>query len=354
MGLLEFLHKIPGQSGIFNQLMPHVIEPKNSYFFVGPEEAGAVEVAICFAKAIMCEESGCGTCDTCVSIGNGIHPDVYLYERIGPSLTVDDAKEIRSRAYRSTSGSKFQIIILPELELVGKAGPVLLKCVEEPPKTTIFLMQSSVEVPELRTLMSRSVVLRMGAPSEKEIGDYLMDLGVLEKEAQRIVQLSAGSMQRAVQISSDEELKAAMELWVQIPDLLVPQISKIIVLVDQLLEVVNLVERRRIVEQKKEISELGKVAESLGIKKSSLTDKAEARHKRELRRIRTTELRAGLLLLERRYRDQLILEDPSPGKVSQCLFAIQEIEDVQIQFRRNANEFLILVALLTRLAEYPS
>lgn len=354
MGLLELLQKIPGQSDMLGQLMPHVIEPKNSYFFIGPEETGAVAVAISFAKAIMCEDHGCGICEVCMSIENGVHPDVYLYERIGSSLTVEDAIEIRSKAYRSTSGSKYQIIILPELELVGRAGPVLLKCVEEPPLSTIFLMQSSLEISELRTLMSRSVILRLSVASEQEISGHLLGLGVPLDKAQRIVQLSAGSLQRALEIYSDEELKVGMELWMQIPDLLVPEISRIISLVDRLLEIVNLVERRRIVEQKKEISDLEKIAESLGVKKKTLTDKAEARHKRELRRIRTRELRAGLLLFERQYRDQLILGDPSPGKVEQALFAIREIEVAQIQFRRNANEFLILVALLTRLAGNPS
>lgn len=354
MGLSELLQKIPGQLGVSSQLFPHVKEPKNSYFFIGPEESGALDVAIAFAKAVMCDEGGCGVCSSCVSIDGGVHPDVYLYERIGQSLTVDDAREIRTKAYRSTSGSRYQVIILPEMELVGKAGPVLLKCVEEPPVSTIFLMQSDFEMPELRTLMSRSVVLHLNVPSELEIEDHLVSKGMDRGEANRVVKLCAGSLNRAVEISSDEELKSAIGLWSQVPELLEPQISKIIPLVDRLLETVNLVERRKAAEHKKELAELGKVAESLGIKKSSATDKAEARQKREIRRIRSAELRAGLTLLERRYRDLLVNGEPSPKRIEQILFAIQQIEDTQHQFRRNVNEFLILVSLFTRLADYSS
>ena len=107
-------------------------------------------------------------------------------------------------------------------------------------------------------------------------------------------------------------------------------------------------------EHKREIEELIQTAKALDVSSGPLKEKTEQGHKRELRRISTDELRAGLLLLERHYRNQLIGGDLDPDRSRHCIDAIREIEDAQAALKRNCNEFLMLVALLCRLADKAS
>ena len=349
MSLADLFERIPGQSRLAGELEAHVQQPKNSYFFVGPHDAGVLTAAKAFAKAILCADRGCGECQSCQAIEQDLHPDVAVYERSGAALTVSEAREITEMAFRSTSGSSYQVIIVPEMELVGRAAPVLLKSVEEPPISTIFLLLASMEVPELRTLMSRSIVVKFDPLSEEQIYQYLIMRGHDSGDAKDAVRLSAGRWSRAVELVGNPELRERFSLWEELPGLLSKDISVIISLVDRLIGAVTLMEERRKKEQKKETSELNEMAKALGVSRAFLGDKLEEKHKRELRRIRTTELRAGLLLLEMHYRNQLLLEGLPSGAPRADMDAIRQIEDSQSALVRNCNEFLLLVALLSRL-----
>ncbi|TAN24860.1 MAG: hypothetical protein EPN30_06060 [Actinomycetota bacterium] len=351
MSVADLFEKIPGQDRLGRELQAHLGNLKNSYFFLGPQDAGVMEAAKAFAKSIMCSEGGCGTCRSCMAIDLDMHPDVGLYERSGAFLLVDEAREIVDLAYKSTSGSKYRIIIVPELELVGKAAPTLLKSVEEPPQSTIFLLLASMEVPELRTLISRSVVVRFDPLSEEQIFTHLRKLGYPDADSTIAVRLSAGRWSRAIALAGDQELRESCLLWEQLPGLLQREMSVVIDLVNRLLGVVALVEDRRRKEQKQEISRVVEMAKATGDLRETLVKKLEEKHHRELRRIRTAELRSGLLLLERFYRDQIVASDLAADKIQFGLKAIGRIEDAQLALNRNSNEFLLLVALLSRLAD---
>lgn len=350
MSIVDLFEKIPGQDRLASELQAHFQNPRNSYFFIGSQDAGVLEAAKAFAKAILCLEAGCGECQSCMAIEKNSHPDVAVYERTGPFLVVDDAREIVNLAFRSTSGSKYRIIIIPELDLVGKAAPTLLKSVEEPPESTIFLLLASTEVPELRTLMSRSVVLRFDPLSDEQIYRYLHDLGYSDEVSTEAVRLSAGRWSRAVELASDPELREKFGLWEELPSLLAQDTAEIIKLTDRLISVAGLMEDRRRNEQKKEIKEVTELAKAQGDLRESMVKRLEDRHHRELRRIRTAEFRAGLLLLERNYRNRIVLSGHEPSQQEFFIDAISQIEEAQQALRRNCNEFLMLVALLSRLA----
>lgn len=354
MSLADLFEKIPGQTRLARELQAHVQQPKNSYFFLGPHDFGVLAAAKAFAKAILCPDQGCGECQICRAIEQDLHPDVAVFERSGAALTIGEAREIVDLAFRSTSGSRYKVIIVPEMELVGKAAPVLLKSVEEPPVSTIFLLLASMEVLELRTLMSRSIVMKFDPLSEEQIYQYLIKQGYDSGDSKDAVRLSAGRWSRAVDLVNDPELRVSFSLWEELPGLLSKDMSEIISLVDRLMGAVTIREERRKKEQKKETNELSELAKALGVSRAQLVDKLEEKHKRELRRIRTTELRAGLLVLERYYRNKLALEELPPGTTRANMDAIRQIEDSQSVLARNCNEFLLLVALLSRLADKAS
>lgn len=350
MGIVELFDKIPGQRRLALQLEAHIHDPKNSYFLVGPEESGSSEIAIAFAKAIMCDDHGCDECDICTSIELGAHPDVFLYQRTGPYLTVDDAHEIVKMAYRTASTSNYKIIIIPELELVGRAGPSLLKCVEEPPVSTIFVLLASMATSELETLMSRSVSMWLDPLSDDAIFRQLISLGYESDVSRVATDLGAGGWVRTVKLADDLELRESFAIWKEVPSLVTSDMRVIIELADKLISAVSLMEDRKRVECAEELENIAEVATRMGVKKSPLLEAAKERHKRELRKIRTQELKSGLLLLERQYRDSLVMTDLSADRVQYCINAVKRIEEAQRGIVINANEFLLLVSLLSRLS----
>lgn len=351
MGLVELFAEIPGQSRLLKELEAHAVEPTNSYFFVGPQESGSLAIAKAFSKALLCPQRGCGSCSTCLSIEKDVHPDVSVFERSGPSLSVDDARSIAALSYRSTSGSRYQVIIVPELELAILSAPVLLKSVEEPPSSTIFLLLASVDTVELQTLMSRSVVLRLDPISDDDIYAFLTGKGTEASKAKRAVALAGGRWERALRLCGDDELLDAFSLWGEVPNLLQQDMKMLVELADNLLGAASMMEERRKAEQKKEIADLAEMAKSLGGRQATMTKRLEAQHSRELRRIRSGEIRSGLLVVERYFRDSLASGEALGGDARYLVSAISLIEDTQRALDRNANELLLLVSLFVRLAK---
>ncbi len=354
MGLDELFEQIPGQERLARELQLHLASPKNSYFFIGSHDAGSLDAAKAFAAALLCENDGCGECQICIAVKRGFHPDVSVFERSGAALTVEEAQEITGIAIRSTSGSKYRIIIVPEMELVGRAAPVLLKSVEEPPLSTIFILLASMELPELKTLLSRSVVVRFDSLSQEQIYEQLIKRGYAQDDSAEAVRLSAGRWSRALELASDRELRQVFSLWEQLPSLLTRDMSTIVSLAEKLVAVGSLTEERKKRSQKEELDELDAMYRAQGARVSASRDRLEERHKRELRKIRTTELRAGLLILERHYRNQLMNWNCGEGEAQFCIDAISQIEQSQAALARNCNEFLLLMALLSRLASKSS
>lgn len=354
MALTELLSKIPGQDRIVQELELHLKDLRNSYFLIGSNDSGVLDIALGFAKGVLCQEGGCGICTSCVAIAHGVHPDVTVFERTGASILVEDGRDIVRWASRSTSGSAHKVIIVPEIELARKAIPTLLKIVEEPPAGTVFVLVASVENPDLVTLMSRSVVLKLDPISDDQIVNYVVRAGYDEAIALSSVELSGGRFSRALDLAEDAELRHSLRIWRDLPELLEPDMTILTGLSYDLVATVSILENRRKREHKIEIESVQETAKKLGVKETTLLNSLKEKHKRELRRLRTDEMRYGLLVVERQYRNIMCRQDSSKSQVRYCMDVIGIIEESQRALKRNANEFLILMSLLSRLAEKSS
>ena len=73
------------------------------------------------------------------------------------------------------------------------------------------------------------------------------------------------------------------------------------------------------------------------------------RHRREQRRVRTDELRAGLAALSSVYRERLAEPEVSAQRLATTLSAIAAIDEAAMRLARNVNETMLLQWLLLRL-----
>ncbi len=121
-------------------------------------------------------------------------------------------------------------------------------------------------------------------------------------------------------------------------------------LADELLATADAVVEPLTARHAAEVAEVDARAEAYGQRKSGRKE-IDDRHKREVRRARTDELRFGLATLAGAYRD-LLVEGASPGfNARTCLGAITAIDAAGEALIRNPNETLLLQGLLATLVE---
>ena len=134
----------------------------HAYLFSGPRGCGKTTSARILARSLNCEQGPtpdpCGTCDSC----EGLAPDgggsIDVIEIDAASHGgVDDARDLRERAFFSPVKSRYKIYIIDEAHMVTREGfNALLKLVEEPPPHLKFVFATTEPEKVIGTIRSRT------------------------------------------------------------------------------------------------------------------------------------------------------------------------------------------------------
>jgi DNA polymerase-3 subunit delta' len=137
-----------------------------SLIFAGPSGIGKRDTAIALAQMLNCASSAggdaCGACAVCSRIARGVHPDVLI---VAPgdsgSIKIEQVRDLIDRAaYRPFEGRRRVVIIDEADALMAAAQNALLKTLEEPPPSSMFVLVTSRPDALLGTLRSRCIQLR--------------------------------------------------------------------------------------------------------------------------------------------------------------------------------------------------
>jgi DNA polymerase-3 subunit gamma/tau len=150
----------------------HVTEPlstalaagriNHAYLFSGPRGCGKTSSARILARSLNCEQgptpTPCGVCDSCVALAPNGPGNMDVTELDAASHNgVDDARELRDRAFYVPGQSRYRIFIIDEAHMVTpQAFNALLKIVEEPPEHLIFVFATTEPEKVLPTIRSRT------------------------------------------------------------------------------------------------------------------------------------------------------------------------------------------------------
>ncbi|MDT7614331.1 MAG: polymerase subunit gamma/tau, partial [Pseudonocardiales bacterium] len=150
----------------------HVTEPlrtalannrvNHAYLFSGPRGCGKTTSARILARTLNCEKAPvadpCGECQSCRDLARGGPGSIDVIEIDAASHGgVDDARDLRERAFFAPVASRYKIYIIDEAHMVTTQGfNALLKIVEEPPEHVIFIFATTEPEKVLPTIRSRT------------------------------------------------------------------------------------------------------------------------------------------------------------------------------------------------------
>jgi DNA polymerase-3 subunit delta' len=171
----------------------------------------------------------------------------------------------------------------------------------------------------------------------------LISEGFDAEHAQQSAQAAAGDLSRARLLASDPHLAARREMFADTPYRLDGSGSAVVAAVDEIIDAIEAAAAPLAARHAVEVTELEARISAMG-ERGSGKKVLEDRHKRELRRHRTDELRAGLVTLAGAYRDALV--NGHLARPESAATAITRIHASLEALERNPNEQLLLQALL--------
>ena len=214
----------------------------------GQRGVGKRAFARALARGLLCESpdddrraaGGCGVCPACVWFDQGNHPD---FRRItseaiaaaeglddGEASDVDDdegsrskkapSKEIKVDQVRglqrflavATHRDRSRVVLLYPLEAVNDVGAnALLKMLEEPPPTTVFILVADAIGDVPATILSRCRKVPVSAPSPAIAAAWLREQGVADPTV--VLALSGGAPLAALELAgSVDALRSQRDL----------------------------------------------------------------------------------------------------------------------------------------------
>jgi hypothetical protein len=330
--LSDLFDDVIGHDRVKELLSAELGAPTQAYLFVGPSSVGKAAVATRFAAGLLTPADGSveATARSRRLAMTGTHPDLVVVEPEGAtSLGVDQAREVVRRASMTPVESNRTVFLFPEAgTMTDQAANSLLKTLEEPAASVVFILVAESEDQFPATIASRCRTVHMGRVPLDEMVAALIDRGMSEDEATGLAVVAGGRPGLALALMTRPEVAGFREMWLSIPGKVTPSPGD-----GQHLASVVLAELAPLVEES--------VSEDLG----------KERAQRARRRVEMSLLVSGLEVLASWYTDSASLQmggpirntdvdltdltGVSPRRAVRCAeMALDAVVDIQANLRR--------------------
>jgi DNA polymerase-3 subunit delta' len=240
----------------------------HAQLFLEPPGGGGLALAWAFAQYLFCEsrteDDSCGTCHACKKVAGLVHPDLHLsfptvsFKKDPPTsddfvrwwrqaalsnpylsvyewltiataetsdaktkqgnITVSECKNILKKLNYKTFEAPIKVLILWMAEYLKETGNALLKVLEEPPEGTYILLIAQDQNQVLKTILSRTQLVRLSPLSDEDISAYLASrYGVEPRRATDIARIADGNMATAISMCTETDSRHTemFKLWMR-------------------------------------------------------------------------------------------------------------------------------------------
>ena len=215
---------IIGHQQIVEQLQHTVVSDRiaGAYLFVGPTAIGKETVARYFVQLIFCQRDAqprtvCGTCLACRKVDSGNHPDLQFVRPEGSLLKIGQIRELQKQIIYEPLEASRKVYILTDVErMTEEAENCLLKTLEEPPASSVFILLTSNVRVLLPTTRSRCQILQFHPMPTQELAEILSErFSVAPEQATTLAITAEGVIGKAL-----TQLETGDVLTEEIPEIL--------------------------------------------------------------------------------------------------------------------------------------
>ncbi len=340
-----------GQDAAIARLHQLIVNPVHAYLFIGPAGCTKEVAARAFSGMLISGSEDLGNDNVRLAL-TGFHPDVIEIKREGASLSKDQADEIIRAASLSPLQSLAKVIIIEDFHLARPdTAARLLKTIEEPPEKTFFILLADIMDDAMVTIASRCVRVEFRALDTEEVESFLMSSGIDPETAAFAASTSGGDLRRARLLASDSGLRHRRDAFARVPKEIDGTGAAVARLVAHLMSLINEAAAPMEERHAQELAEFEKQQATFGTRGGKKTLQDE--QKRQSRRHRADELKAGLATIAGVYRDAIISASHTPAN-NDYVAAVHRIHKAIGVIDLNVNETLLLEALFLKLPGLPS
>jgi len=196
----------------------------HAWLFTGPPGSGRSNAAKAFAAALNCEQDdvtqrGCGVCAACHTILGETHSDVTFVRTEKVTITIDEARELVSKAGDRPATGRWRIIVVEDADrMAERTTNVLLKAIEEPTPRTIWMLCAPSPADVLVTIRSRCRPVSLRLPPAADVADLLVRRdGVDRQLAERAARAAQSHIGIARRLAREADARERRLETVRIP-----------------------------------------------------------------------------------------------------------------------------------------
>ncbi|MFJ6537173.1 DNA polymerase III subunit delta' [Paenarthrobacter sp. NPDC091711] len=196
----------------------------HAWLFTGPPGSGRSNAAKAFAAALNCEQDdvtmrGCGQCAACHTILGETHSDVTFVRTEKVTITIDEARELVSKAGDRPATGRWRIIVVEDADrMAERTTNVLLKAIEEPTPRTIWMLCAPSPADVLVTIRSRCRPVSLRLPPAADVAELLVRRDGVERQlADRAARAAQSHIGIARRLARDADARQRRLDTVRIP-----------------------------------------------------------------------------------------------------------------------------------------